>query len=100
MTDLVNPSTAAGSAVYIHQLSKRRSQNPFKKLKGSVQKVMFHPLRPFFFVATQTYVKVYNLAKQELTKKLHSGVKWVSSIDIHPQGEHSLLQCFDSKVLP
>ena len=39
-------------------------------------------------VQTQTYVKVYNLAKQELTKKLHSGVKWVSSIDIHPQGEH------------
>lgn len=36
---------------------------------------------------TQTYVKVYNLAKQELAKKLQSGVKWISSIDIHPWGE-------------
>lgn len=35
---------------------------------------------------TQVYVKVYNLAKQELTRKLHSGVKWISSIDIHPHG--------------
>lgn len=30
-------------------------QNPFKKLKGSIQKVMFHPLRPFFFVAVSQY---------------------------------------------
>ena len=50
-----------------------------------------------YYVQTQTYVKVYNLTKQELTKKLHSGVKWISSIDIHPQGEH----CFNVwKILP
>ncbi len=45
--------SAAGSAVVIHQLSKRRSQNPFKKLKGLVQSVMFHPTRPFFLVAVR-----------------------------------------------
>ncbi len=58
------------SIVFIHHLSKRRSQvedkliimfmrsdllflfqNPFKSLKGLVQKVIFHPSRPFFFVA-------------------------------------------------
>lgn len=31
-------------------------------------------------------VKVYDLSRQELTKKLQAGVKWVSSIDIHPRG--------------
>ena len=31
-------------------------------------------------------VKVYDLARQLLSKKLHAGVKWISSIDIHPGG--------------
>ena len=31
-------------------------------------------------------MKVYDLARQELTKKLQAGVKWISSIDIHPRG--------------
>ena len=61
--------TSAGgtTGVFVHQLSKRRSQvrwcasvsvfindffqNPFHSLKGQVQKVVFHPSRPFFFVA-------------------------------------------------
>ena len=40
-------------AVFIHQLSKRRSQVPFRKTKGAVQCVLFHPVRPFFFVAVR-----------------------------------------------
>ncbi len=48
----------------VHQLSKRSSQNPFKKNRGRVQRVAFHPTKPFFFVATQNHVRIYNLAKQ------------------------------------
>jgi len=33
-------------AVWIHQVSRRHSQAPFKKIKGSVQIVLFHPLNP------------------------------------------------------
>lgn len=73
--------------VLIHQISKRRSQNPFSKNKGLVQCVSFHPIRPYFFVATQRYVRVYNLIKQELTKKLMANCKWISSMAIHPAGE-------------
>ena len=36
---------------------------------------------------TQTNVKVYDLARQELTKKLQAGLKWISSMDIHPGGK-------------
>lgn len=72
--------------VLIHQTSKRWSQNPFRKSKGLVQCVLFHPIRPYFFVATQRYVRVYNLLKQELTKKLMTNCKWVSSMAIHPGG--------------
>ncbi len=41
----------------MHQLSKRASQNPFRKNKGLVQRVAFHPSKPFFFVATQNHVR-------------------------------------------
>ncbi|XP_041105087.1 ribosome biogenesis protein bop1 [Polyodon spathula] len=84
--------------VLIHQLSKRRSQNPFRKNKGLVQCVAFHPSRPAFFVATQRYVRVYNLIKQELTKKLLANCKWVSSIAVHPGGDNVICGSYDSRL--
>ena len=84
--------------VFLHQLTKLRSQNPFSKCKGIVQTVAFHPIRPFFFVATQTVVKVYNLAKQELTKKLTPNCKWISSIAVHPGGDNILIGSYDSRL--
>jgi hypothetical protein len=51
-------------SVLVHQLSRHSSQNPFRKNRGRVQRVAFHPLKPFFFVATQSAVRIYNLAKQ------------------------------------
>lgn len=51
-------------SVLVHQLSKHTSQNPFRKNRGRVMRVAFHPSKPFFFVATQNAVRIYNLAKQ------------------------------------
>jgi len=56
--------TGGTQAVLVHQLSKQATQNPFRKNKGRVAAVAFHPNKPFFFVATQHHVRVYNLAKQ------------------------------------
>lgn len=45
---------AAGNrSVLIHQLTKHQTQAPFKKQKGEVQRVAFHPSRPQFFVAVR-----------------------------------------------
>ena len=88
----------ANRAVLIHQLSKRRSQIPFNKAKGLVQSILFHPIRPFLFVATQRHVRVYNLTKQELSKKLLTGAKWISSIAVHPHGDNVLVGTFDKRV--
>ena len=55
-------------SVCIHQLSKRRSQNPFTKSKGLVQRVLFHPVRPFLFVAVSH--NVLNLFNIEENAKL------------------------------
>ena len=40
-------------AVLVHQLSKGLSQTPFRKNKGRLVEVAFHPSKPFFFVASQ-----------------------------------------------
>ncbi|KAG4097015.1 BOP1NT domain-containing protein [Neocallimastix lanati (nom. inval.)] len=89
---------AANSAVLVHQITKRQTQNPFKKSKGLVQRVQFHPNKPFLFVATQNYVRIYNLVKQELIKKLQTGVKWISSMDIHPGGDNVIIGSYDKRL--
>lgn len=85
----VMPDHSSNLQVFIHQLSKRRSQNPFRKNKGLVQCVSFHPVRPYFFVATQRSVRIYNLVKQEMTKKLQANSKWISSMAVHPGGKQT-----------
>ncbi|KTW28572.1 hypothetical protein T552_01833 [Pneumocystis carinii B80] len=90
---------SGNTSVLVHLLSKHQSQSPFKKVKGIIQKVEFHPTKPLFFVATQRYVKVYNLIKQELIKIIQPGVKWISSIDIHPQGDNVIIGSYDKKLV-
>lgn len=73
--------------VLVHQLSRRRSQSPFRRSHGLVQRVAFHPVRPFLLVASQRSVRLYHLLRQELTKKLTPNCKWVSSLAVHPAGK-------------
>jgi ribosome biogenesis protein ERB1 len=82
----------------IHRLSQKQSQNPFKKNKGQVQCVAFHPTNPFFFVATQRHIRVYNLMQQSLVKKLMSGTQWISSISVHPGGDNLIIGSYDKRV--
>jgi len=58
----------------------------------------FHPSKPIFFVATQQYVRVYDLLKQQLLKKLIPGMKWISSLDAHRGGDNILLGSYDCRV--
>lgn len=88
----------ANRSVLIHQLSRRRSQIPFSKAKGLVQRVLFHPVRPYLLVATQRHVRIYDLGKQQLCKKLMTGAKWISSIAVHPTGDHVLVATFDKRL--
>uniref|UniRef100_A0A3Q4HUE3 Ribosome biogenesis protein BOP1 n=1 Tax=Neolamprologus brichardi TaxID=32507 RepID=A0A3Q4HUE3_NEOBR len=94
----VMPDNTSHLQVYIHQLSRRRSQNPFSKNKGLVQCVSFHPIRPYFFVATQRSIRIYNLVKQEMTKKLQTNSKWISSMAVHPGGDHVICGSYDCKL--
>jgi ribosome biogenesis protein ERB1 len=96
----VTVSPKAGSAaVLIHQLSKGNSQQPFKKAKGESQLACFHPSKPFLFVASQTHVRIYHLVKQAMVKRLVTGCRWISSIDVHPSGDHLVIGSLDRRVI-
>ncbi|XP_077254884.1 ribosome biogenesis protein BOP1 homolog [Temnothorax americanus] len=86
-------------SVLINQLSKRRSQLPFNKSKGLIQCVLFHPIRPYLFVATQRNVRIYDLVQQVMVKKLLSNSQWISTMDIHPGGDNVLVGTYDRKML-
>ncbi|CAL8396470.1 unnamed protein product [Gadus morhua 'NCC'] len=94
----VMPQPSSHLQVLVHQVSRRRSQNPFRRSKGLVQCVSFHPLRPYFFVATQRSVRVYNLIKQEMTKKLQANSKWISSMAVHPAGDNVICGSYDCRL--
>ncbi|TFK27080.1 ribosome biogenesis protein ERB1 [Coprinopsis marcescibilis] len=98
--DYVASVSSGGSqnSVWIHQITRRYSQAPFKKIKGAVQLVLFHPTKPHFFVATQQYVRLYNLAEQKLLKTLMPGIRWISSMDVHPSGDHLIVGGYDRKL--
>jgi ribosome biogenesis protein ERB1 len=90
---------AAAAAVMIHQLSKGNTQQPFSKSKGEAQTACFHPNKPFLFVANQQHVRVYHLVKQAMVKRLSSGCRWISSIDVHPSGDHLILGSLDRRMV-
>jgi len=95
-------SEGQNRSVIVHQVTRRRSQIPFNKARGLVQAVQFHPIRPLLFVAvsiffflikvgsqknqfqTQRSIRIYDLVKQQLIKKLLSNSAWISSMAVHP----------------
>jgi ribosome biogenesis protein ERB1 len=95
----VSPKALA-AAVLIHQLNKANSQQPFSKAKGGeVQSAMFHPSKPFLFVATKQHIRVYHLVKQAMVKRLITGCKWISSMAIHSSGDHIIAGSLDRRMV-
>nr|NVI69899.1 putative ribosome biogenesis protein BOP1 homolog [Cucujiformia] len=86
-------------SVLISQISQRRSQLPLSKSKGLIQCVLFHPTKPCLFVATQRHIRIYDLVKQTMMKKLMTNCKWISTMSIHPGGDNLLVGTYDRKVL-
>ncbi|KAJ1453519.1 NUC169 domain-containing protein [Pelagophyceae sp. CCMP2097] len=97
----VSPGGASAGQVAVHRLSRRESQAPLKRAGdkgGSAQTACFHPSKPFLLVATRTAVRLFHLTQQKLVKTLISGCKWISTIDVHPSGDHVLVGSCDRRV--
>ncbi|KAF8420855.1 NUC169 domain-containing protein [Tirmania nivea] len=89
----------ANKSVLIHQLSKHHSQPPFRKSKGLIQAALFHPFKPHLLVATQRYIRIYDLSAQKQIRTLLPGSRWISSFDIHPGGDNLLVGSYDRRLL-
>jgi ribosome biogenesis protein ERB1 len=50
--------------------------------------VLFHPTKPQLFIGTLQHVRLYDLAKCTLLKKVFTGTKWLSSIQLDSQGSN------------
>lgn len=85
-------------SVLIHQLSKGLTQRIPFKTKGIPVSTAFHPTRSIFFTATKKDVRVYDLLKQKLIKKLEAGVREISSVAIHPGGDNAIVGSKDGKL--
>lgn len=90
--------TPTSTSVVVHRLSRAASQLPFSKSQGLVQRVGFHPFKPHFIVALQTTVRIFNLGAQSHVKTLQCPTKWVSSVAVHPSGDHILVGGYDRRV--
>ncbi|KAL5725175.1 Ribosome biogenesis protein 1 [Ranunculus cassubicifolius] len=85
-------------AILVHQLSKKLTQSISRKLKGIPVCSVFHPSRHIFFVATKKTVRVYDLVKNKLLRKLEPGLREISSIAIHPSGDNVLIGSHEGKI--
>ncbi|XAR49360.1 hypothetical protein NMG60_11032540 [Bertholletia excelsa] len=85
-------------AILIHQLSKKVTQRIPFKLHGLPVSSAFHPSRSIFFISTKKNVRVYDLLKQKLIKKLETGLREVSSIAIHPGGDNVIVGSREGKL--
>eukprot|EP00434_Breviolum_minutum_P017095 symbB.v1.2.015086.t1/scaffold1118.1/size136889/9 len=98
----VSPKARATSnQCIIHALHHQKSMRPFARLRGGqqVQSCAFHPSKPHFMVATMRSVRIYDLQKQAHVKQLISGAKWISSVTVHPTGDHVVVGSYDRRVV-
>ena len=72
--------------VFIHSLTKMKHQLPISHIKGNANCISFHPNKPFFIVATNSNIFIYNLQKQELIKKCFSNLNTINKISLHKNG--------------
>jgi ribosome biogenesis protein ERB1 len=95
----VCPKAQQNNQVIVHSLTKGVSHRPFGKSKSNVQTVLFHTKKPLMFIVTQTNVWVFDLSKQSMVRKLVSGAKWYSSIDLHPGGDNIICGTYDRRLI-
>lgn len=48
----------------------------------------FHPYEPLLFVGTQRHIRIYDLSKCQLKKKIMTGSQWVSSMHVDFGGDN------------
>ncbi|OHT11633.1 block of proliferation protein [Tritrichomonas foetus] len=83
--------------VFIYHTSTWEYRTPITSTRSYIQAVQFHPSLPQFFVASQHHIFVYDLKDRVKLMQLRPNVQWISSIDIHPTGDHVIAGSYDGR---
>ena len=83
--------------VYIYQTTTWEYRTPITSAKSYIQSIQFHPTLPQFFVATQHHILLYDLKERTKLIQLRPNVQWISSIDVHPTGDHIIAGSYDGR---
>jgi len=96
----ISDTKRINAQVAVHHVRKRLSQRPLTlKKEQRMQRLLFHPRKPILFVASKIYVNVYHLVQQKRISRLRTGVQWISSMGIHPDGDNLVIGSYDRKVV-
>mmetsp|Transcript_16888 Transcript_16888/g.34989 ORF Transcript_16888/g.34989 Transcript_16888/m.34989 type:complete len:693 (-) Transcript_16888:1155-3233(-) len=89
----------SGSSAIVHRISQHKCQVPFRGKKASdLQAAEFHPTQPILVLATKRNIRLYDMTKQAMLKKLNPGFDWISSLAVHPSGDHIVVGSHDQRL--
>lgn len=95
----LSPGAPSGARViHIHQLSRHLTQCPFNRMPGIARAIAFHPTHPQLVLATSRAVRIYDLTRRSLVKKLTPGANSLSDLALHPTGDHVLTASHDGAL--
>lgn len=89
-------AASLSSRISVHQLTRRATQLPFRRLGGSTPRaISFFSTQPSFAIATDRSVRIYDLVRQQLTRRLQPSVRHISGMAVHHSGDHLLISSLD-----
>lgn len=85
--------------LYVYNTENWNFHAPFRAPPGTyIQGIRFHPTRPRIIVSTQRLIYIYDVSNRtQKMDTLKSTAQWISSIDLHPRGNHILAGSYDGK---
>ena len=81
-------SAPGARGVAVHRVSTATTQHPLRRVKAPPAAAVFHPTRPALLVGAGTAVRVYDLSRLALERKLIGGAGGVAAIAPHARGDH------------
>ncbi|KAH7829698.1 putative ribosome biogenesis protein BOP1 [Monocercomonoides exilis] len=90
-------SDNSSSVLLIHNITGRQTVKPSNK-KRQAKCGLFHPTKPQFFVAFEKHVEVYSLDKGQSVRKLRGSMQLITSMAIHPSGDHLVVCSGEGRI--
>ncbi|KAK2958750.1 putative Ribosome biogenesis protein bop1 [Blattamonas nauphoetae] len=90
-------SDNSASSLYIHNIATRKTAQPSNKRK-LVRCGMFHPAKQQYFVAYLKHIEIHSLDKTDSVRKLRGTMTNITSMCIHPTGDHLIASSAEGKI--